>query len=65
LGGFVTGNFKSQRVENVLFNPRRDIVPQHAASKHGAIERHETPAVKKNRFLRDLEEEEHDLMVGA
>lgn len=59
----LTGNFKSQRVENVLFNPRRDQVMPHSTTQRGAIERHEQPQVIKNRFLRDIEAEERDMVV--
>jgi len=52
------------RLENVLFNPRRDHTPQAASSWNGGkIERHEVEPFKKNQFLRDLEDEEREITV--
>jgi len=64
LGFLSAGNFRSLRLENVLFNPRRDHTPQAASSwSGGKIERHEVEPFKKNQFLRDLEDEEREIMA--
>jgi hypothetical protein len=61
---FDSGNFRTMRLENLLFNPRRDQLPPTATAWSGGIEKHEVEPYFKNKFLRDIESEEQEFMAS-